>query len=81
MKVSEAQRRALAEEIRSSVVSEHGVDVHHLVSEHGVDVHHFFVLFCFVGGKYWFWLLAWSRTLPSVRGRPGSNLLVKKKKP
>ena len=32
VKVSEEKRRELGEEIRSSVVSEHGVDVHHLVS-------------------------------------------------
>ena len=32
VKGSEEQRRQLAEAIRSSVVNEHGVDVHHLVS-------------------------------------------------
>lgn len=33
MKVSEERRRQLGEEIRAAVVSEHGVDVHHLVSD------------------------------------------------
>lgn len=33
VKVSEERRRQLGEEIRAAVVSEHGVDVHHLVSE------------------------------------------------
>ncbi|CAN0203382.1 unnamed protein product, partial [Laminaria digitata] len=31
VKVSEERRRRLGEEIRSSIVSEHGVDVHHLI--------------------------------------------------
>ena len=33
--MSEEQRRRLGEEIRTSIVNEHGVDVHHLVSTGG----------------------------------------------
>lgn len=37
VKVSQEKRQQLGEEIRSSVASEHGIDVHHLVS-HGASV-------------------------------------------